>query len=93
MKNVLSVMMLCVPLLTGGAMVYASNTPPQKATDLAQSALVKLVADSVAEDYLQVLIDSERGKHLRAIQKTDPHYSDKAPESTHIDHTISIDSI
>lgn len=93
MKKAVFVLMLCVPLLMGGTSLYASNMPPQKSTELVNSALVRLVADSVAEDYLRVLIDSARAKQLRTIRKTDPHYSDKAPESTRIDYPISIGSI
>lgn len=93
MKNVLFMVVLCVLLLTGGTTLYASSLPSPKATDLAQSALVRLVADSVAEHYLQVLIDAERGDHLRTIQTIDPHFGNGEPESIHIDYTISIDSL
>jgi len=93
MKKVISVLMLCAPLLMGGTALYASNTPPQRATDLVNSALVRLAADSVTEDYLQALINSKRGNRLRTIRKTDPHYSDKAPESTRVDFPISMGSI
>jgi hypothetical protein len=70
----------------GGTAVYANNAPPQRAVDMVDSALVKMVASSVTKDWLQTVMDSQRRRYLRI----DSRFSDERPKSIHIDNTISI---